>query len=85
MYVDISTIKHNGKSYTRYLLRQSYREQGKVKHRTLANLSSCSREEIDAIRSRFGINMTSRISGLYTTRLGSNKDSPLGRSGWCMT
>lgn len=50
MYVDISTIKHNGKNYTRYLLRQSYREQGKVKHRTLANLSSCSREEIDAIR-----------------------------------
>lgn len=50
MYVDISTVKHNGKSYTRYLLRQSYREQGKVKHRTLANLSSCSREEIDALR-----------------------------------
>jgi transposase len=50
MYVDISTVKHNGKSYTRYLLRQSYREQGKVKHRTLANLSSCSQEEIDAIR-----------------------------------
>jgi transposase len=50
MYVDSSTVKHHGKSYTRYLLRESYREQGKVKHRTLANLSSCSREEIDAIR-----------------------------------
>lgn len=49
MYVDISTIRRNGKSYTRYLLRQSYREAGKVKHRTLANLSACSREEIDAI------------------------------------
>ena len=49
MYVDISTIRRNGKSYTRYLLRQSYREAGKVKHRTLANLSACSRAEIDAI------------------------------------
>ncbi len=49
MYVDISTIRRNGKSYTRYLLRQSYREAGKVKHRTLANLSACSREEIDAM------------------------------------
>ena len=49
MYVDTSTIRRNGKSYTRYLLRQSYREAGKVKHRTLANLSACSREEIDAI------------------------------------
>jgi transposase len=49
MYVDISTIRRNGKSYTRSLLRQSYREAGKVKHRTLANLSACSRGEIDAI------------------------------------
>lgn len=50
MYVDISTLHRNGKPYTRYLLRQSYREGGKVKHRTLANLSSCSRQEIEAIR-----------------------------------
>jgi len=49
MYVDISTLRRNGKSYTRYLLRQSYREAGKVKHRTLANLSACSREAIDAM------------------------------------
>lgn len=50
MYVDISTHHRNGKPYTRHLLRQSYREGGKVKHRTLANLSACSREEIAAIR-----------------------------------
>ena len=36
--------------YTRYLLRESYREDGKVKHRTIANLSHCSPEEIQAIR-----------------------------------
>ena len=47
MYVDVS--KSQGK-YTRYLLRESYRENGKVKHRTIANLSRCSEEEIEAIR-----------------------------------
>jgi hypothetical protein len=50
MYVDISTITRNGKRYTRYLLRESYRDQGQVKHRTLANLSPCSLEAIEAIR-----------------------------------
>ncbi len=51
MYVDASTVRTpTGKSYTRYLLRKSYREQGKVKHRTIANLSSCTPEEIEAIR-----------------------------------
>lgn len=50
MFIDTSTVTRNGKSYTRYLLRESYREQGKVKHRTIANLSSCSPEEIEAIR-----------------------------------
>jgi len=47
MYVDEGTSQ--GK-YKRYLLRESYRENGKVKHRTIANISSCSQEEIEAIR-----------------------------------
>lgn len=50
MYVDVSTVRANGKSYTRTLLRESYRERGKVKHRTIANLSQCSAEEIQALR-----------------------------------
>ncbi|MEA1870645.1 MAG: IS1634 family transposase [Candidatus Bipolaricaulota bacterium] len=51
MYVDASTVRTpTGKSYTRYLLRTSYRKQGKVKHDTIANLSSCSLAEIEAIR-----------------------------------
>ena len=48
--MDTSTITRNGKRYTRYLLRESYREQGQVKHRTLANVSPCALEEIEAIR-----------------------------------
>jgi hypothetical protein len=50
MYVDTSTVRQGNKSYTRHLLRESYREAGKVKNRTIANLSKCSPEEIEAIR-----------------------------------
>jgi hypothetical protein len=50
MYVDVSTVRAPGKSYARSLLRENYREDGKVKHRTVANLSQCSAEEIQAIR-----------------------------------
>jgi len=47
MYVDVSTSQ--GK-YIRYLLRENYRVNGKIKHRTIANISKCSDEEIAAIR-----------------------------------
>ena len=51
MYVDTSTVRSStGKTYTRHLLRESYREGGKVKHRTVANLSRCSPAEIEALR-----------------------------------
>jgi hypothetical protein len=46
MYID--TCKTD--KYVRHLLRENYREGGKVKHRTVANLSSCSGEEIDAMK-----------------------------------
>jgi transposase len=50
MYVDTSTVKQGEKSYTRHLLRESYREGKHIRHRTIANLSQCSAEEIAAIR-----------------------------------
>ena len=50
MYVDSSTVTKGGKSYTRHLLRTSYRDNGKVRHRTVANLRDCSAAEIEAIR-----------------------------------
>ncbi len=50
MHVDVAYKKQNGKSYRRVLLRQNYREDGKVKHRTIANLSNCTEEEIQAIK-----------------------------------
>src|SRR5499425_2119125 len=50
MYIDTSHITRDGKTYTRHLLRESYRAHGKVLHRTLANVSHCSDAEIEAIR-----------------------------------
>ena len=49
MYLDRSKNAANGKTYHRVLLRQSFRLEGKVKHRTVANLSACSQEELQAI------------------------------------
>jgi transposase len=42
--------KHNGKTYVSFLLRRSYRHDGKVKHRTLGNLSHLPERLIDIIR-----------------------------------
>jgi transposase len=50
MYVDESFSKQKGKTYKRVLLRESYRKNGAVKHRTIANISKCSEEEIKAIK-----------------------------------
>jgi len=50
MYVDSCSRTANGKKYTRHLLRESFREGKRVRHRTLANLSHCSNEEIEAIK-----------------------------------
>ena len=50
MFVDTITRKINGKTYTRYLIRDSHRENGKVKHKNIANISECSHEEILAIK-----------------------------------
>jgi len=50
MHLDTSTTKRGDKIYTRHLLRETYREGKKVKHRTIANLSQCKHEEIEAIR-----------------------------------
>ena len=50
MFVDSCTYTVHGKQYTRHLLRESYRQNGKVAHRTVANLSHCSDDEIQAIK-----------------------------------
>ena len=50
MYIDRQDFPlKNGKTYTRILLRESYREKGKVKKNTIANLSRMPPELVDAI------------------------------------
>ena len=50
MYVDSAKYKSQGKEYTRHLLRSTYRENGKVKHRTHGCLNNCTESEINAIK-----------------------------------
>ncbi len=50
MYVDDQTTGGGDSSYRRVLLRESYREDGKVKTRTLGNISKCPNDEIEAIK-----------------------------------
>ena len=52
MHVDSSSIRtKSGKIYTRHLIRRAYRdENGKPRQETIANISRCSDEEIEAIK-----------------------------------
>ena len=40
----------HGKTYTSHLIREAYRDNGRVRHRTIANLTGCKDDEIEAIR-----------------------------------
>lgn len=50
MYIDTTVSRRGDRVYTRHLLRSSFREDGKVKHKTIANLSECSDAEIAALK-----------------------------------
>jgi transposase len=54
MYLRTQTVKKpNGKSYTYYRLAESYRENGKVKHRILAELGALKPDEVEYLARRF--------------------------------
>jgi hypothetical protein len=50
MHVAKVVSRQGDREYVSHLVRQSYREDGKVKHRTLANLSALPEAAIDAVR-----------------------------------
>jgi transposase len=50
MHVDTCYSRQRGKIYKSILLRESYREHGKPKHRTIVNLTNRPPEEVEAIR-----------------------------------
>ena len=66
MYVDTITKKVGDKVYTHYLIRDSHLENGKVKHRTIANISKCSPEEIQAIK--LALKYKGNISDILTDK-----------------
>ena len=75
MHLDIARFTAaNGKSYSRVLLRSSFREDGKIKHRTLGNLSSCSPEEIAAVR--LALKHKDKLSALLNSSSGNPSTAP---------
>ena len=50
MYIDTSKSVQRGKTYYRHLLRENYREDGKIKHRTIANLTGLPDKVIAAMK-----------------------------------
>jgi len=52
MYIECICRKHGSKNYTTTLIRESYRDGKKVKHRTIANLSRLPEHLIQNIEAR---------------------------------
>lgn len=50
MYIEVLSTHVSGRVHKCTLLRESFREGGKVKHKTIANLTHCSEEDVAAIR-----------------------------------
>ena len=74
MFLKTQTVKKpNGKSYTYYRLAESYRENGKVKHRILAELGALKPEEVEYLARRFagiaGIDLRKDLEELELTGL----------------
>ena len=49
MYIAITRKKYKNTYHEQILLRESYREDGKVKTRTIANLTNKPKEQVEAI------------------------------------
>ena len=50
VYIDVGVKKVGDKIYPRYLIRESYWENGRSRQRTIANISDCPLEDINAMR-----------------------------------
>ena len=76
MYIDDQRFNQKGKTYRRVLLRNSYRANGKVCHDTIANLSKCSDQDIDAIK--FALAHKTKLTSLIGTVEGAKTEQGLG-------
>ena len=91
MYLDTCKIRSGNKVYTRVLLRESYREDGKVKHRTIANLSNVRCSPFTVRRSPFAVRAFAVHRSPFAVRAFAVRRSPFnvrrspfgGARGWC--
>ena len=68
MYVGTVKSVKKGKSYFSYLIRESYRENGKVKHRTISNISKLPADQILQIKKMLqGKKGSFNINPMFTT------------------
>jgi hypothetical protein len=81
MYVDRADTTVNDKTYTRYLLRTSYRERGKVRHRTLCTLPSRTPEDLKAIQAFQSIRRLDQLCALEMRRDGQTMCQVIPRPG----
>ncbi len=65
MFIDDQTYTKNDKIYRRVLLRNSYRIKKKICHNTIANLSHCSSEEIEAFK--YALKNKNNLNNLVNT------------------
>ena len=62
MYVDSCTYRRKEKTYSRHLLRTSFRVDGKVRHKTIANISHLPEDEIEVLRTALRRNRKRKIT-----------------------
>jgi len=67
MFIDDQIFNRGKKKYRRVLLRNSYRKNGKVCHDTIANLTKCDDEEVEAIK--FALANKNKIKALEAADL----------------
>jgi transposase len=73
MYIEEIRRKHNGKIYTTVLVRESYREDGKVLHRTISNISRLPRNCIDRIKTMLKGDALDKLSTVDLKIFGSRE------------
>lgn len=75
MYIDICKYKRGDKEYKRVLLREAFRENGKVHKRTIANLSGCTDEQIKAIK--FAFDNTTAINNNFVSDISQSESGKI--------
>ena len=72
MYVETNRLQRQGKTYRTVTVRESFRVDGKVMHRTLANISDLPDHAIDAVRQALRLGHTP--TPVAAPRAGSSRE-----------